>query len=255
MSLLDNVRMINDVYFLSDVDNTFEKLYVEVRKRENRIYSDHEVSQLPSVPPYNLHYKEWVLRKITSDRFIRYLKQKRNGLILLDVGCGNGWFTSLIAKSNTSEVYGIDVNKLEIEQAARVFNLQNLHFVYGNLFDDIFPKKSFDMITLNASAQYFKDLNYLLNKLLSLMTDDGEIHILDTPFYRSEELASARERTAAYYKSLGHLEMAKYYFHHSYEEIEKFNYSILFNPRALKVKLKKFLNVKDSPFPWIKILK
>ena len=56
MSLLENVRMENDVYFLSDIDNTFEKIYVEVRKKENRIYSDHEVSKLPMVSNVNPHF-------------------------------------------------------------------------------------------------------------------------------------------------------------------------------------------------------
>jgi ubiquinone/menaquinone biosynthesis C-methylase UbiE len=159
----------------------------------------------------------------------------------------------LIAKSSTSDVYGIDINKFEIEQAARVFKSQNLRFVQGNLLDDILPEKSFDIITLNASVQYFKDINLLLNKLLSLLTDNGEIHILDTPIYLCTELVGARERTVAYYKSIGFLEMARYYFHHSYEEIEKFNYSIMFDPNSIKVRIMKFLNVKDSPFPWIKI--
>jgi len=255
MILLDNVKIENEVYLLSDIDDTFENIYIEVRKKEKRIYSDHEVSNLPIVPNGHPHFSEWKLRKITSDRFISNLKKYENNLKVLDVGCGNGWFSSLIAKTNSSEVYGIDVNKFEIEQAARVFKLQDLHFIYGNLFDDIFPEKSFDVVTLNASTQYVKDINSLLNKLLSLITDDGEIHILDTPFYRFAELTGARERTAAYYKSIGYLEMTRYYFHHSYEEIEKFNYSILFNPNSLKVRIKKLLNVKASPFPWIKIVK
>ena len=255
MFLPGNVKMQNDVYLLSEIDDKFEKLYVDVRKKENRIYSDQEVSKLPSIHPDNPHHKEWALRKITSERFIKHLKQKRNGLTILDVGCGNGWFSAMIAKSSKSEVYGIDVNKLEIEQAARVFKSQKLHFIFGNLVNDIFPKNSFNIITLNASAQYFKDLNDLIKRLLSLIGDNGEIHILDTPFYNSEELAGARERTAAYYKSLGHLEMARYYFHHSYEEIEKFNYAIMFDPISIKVRIMRFLNVKNSPFPWIKIFK
>jgi ubiquinone/menaquinone biosynthesis C-methylase UbiE len=255
MSLLENVKMENDVYFLSNIDNTFEKIYIEVRKKENRIYSDHEVLNLPRVTTGNPHFKEWKLRKITSDRFISYLIRYENDIKVLDVGCGNGWFSSLMAKNYSSEVYGVDVNKFEIEQAARVFKFQNLYFIYGNLLDKIFPEKLFDIITLNASTQYFKDLNSLLNKLLSLITDNGEIHLLDTPFYNYTELAGARERTAAYYKSLGYLEMAKYYFHRSYEQLEKFNYSIMFNPNSFKVRIKKILNAKDSPFPWIKIVK
>jgi ubiquinone/menaquinone biosynthesis C-methylase UbiE len=255
MSLLENVKSENDVYLFSDIDNTFEKFYVDVRKKENRIYSDHELLKLPIVPTVNPHFNEWRLRKITSDRFVSYLNQHEYIIKILDVGCGNGWFSSLITKNISSEVYGIDINKFEIEQAARVFKLQNLYFIYGNLLDDILPEKSFDIITLNASTQYFKDLNALLNKLLSLITDNGEIHILDTPFYKSSELAGARERTAAYYKSIGYLEMASYYFHHSYEEIKKFNSSILLNPNSFMVRIKKLLNGKDSPFPWIKIVK
>ena len=255
MRLLENVNIENGVCFLSDIDNTFDKIYLAVRKKENRFYADSEISILPTVSTANRYFKEWELRKIACERFIEYFQSIDHSKNTLDIGCGTGWFTALLANNCADEVYGIDINKFEIEQAARVFKLQNLYFIYGNLLDDIFHEKSFDIITLNASAQYFKDFNYLLNKLLSILTDNGEIHILDTPFYKSIELAGARERSVRYYRSLGYMEMAKYYFHHSYEKLEKFNSAILFNPNSFIVRIRKMFKKNDSPFPWIKIVK
>jgi len=230
-------------------------LYLKVRNKEKRIYSDAQVSNLPKVLPSNQHFKEWELRKITSDRFVSYLQKINGNINLLDIGCGNGWFSANMAQKKSINIYALDINRSELEQAARVFDYSNINFIYGNIFNNIFDENYFKLITLNSSLQYFEELETLVNRLFYYLKEDGEIHILDTPFYRSIELAGARERTNAYYKSLGFIEMSRHYFHHSYDEIEKFNYYVLFNPNSLMARIKKLVKIKVSPFPWIKIVK
>lgn len=255
MKFLENYRFENGIYIASSTDKEFESLYLKVRDKEKRIYSDTEVSNLPIVSATNQHFDEWELRKITTDRFVSYLHNISGNINLLDIGCGNGWFSAKIAKKESINIYALDINRSELEQAARVFNYNNINFIYGNIFNNIFDENYFKLITLNSSLQYFDDFETLVNRLFYYLKEDGEIHILDTPFYRPTELSEAQERTKVYYKSLGYIEMSKYYFHHSYEEIEKFNFSILFNPNSLMTRIKKSLNNKVSPFPWIKIVK
>ncbi len=255
MISLEKYSSEKGIYIVNSVDREFENLYLKVREREQRIYSDPEVANLPSVSVSNQHFKEWELRKTTSDRFSSYLSQYKNALNILDVGCGNGWFSSQIAKLSSWNVFALDINKTELEQAARVFNQVNLKFILGNIFENIFENNSYDIITLNASIQYFNNLDELLEILLPLLIDSGEVHILDSPFYKKEELAGARKRTAAYYASLGFLEMAEFYFHHTYDDLKIYNHTILFNPHSGISKIKKLINGKESPFPWIKIAK
>jgi ubiquinone/menaquinone biosynthesis C-methylase UbiE len=253
--ILDEESRQNGVYFLIEPNDLFESSYINLRKKENRIYSDIEVSSLPSISKNHQHYSEWELRKITSNRFIKYFSKLNKNINILDLGCGNGWFSSQIANLDTGNVFALDINKTELVQAARVFSRMNLKFIYGNIFESIFENNSFDIITLNASIQYFNNLNELLGALLTLLIDTGEIHILDSPFYTTEELTGARERTENYYASLGFSNMAKFYFHQSYNDLNNYNHEILFNPRSCFSKVIKLIKGNESPFPWIKIVK
>jgi len=253
--VLDKTKLKNGVFYLSKADDAFEIKYIELRKKEKRIYSDAEVKLLPNADGSYPHKDEWKLRKRSSERFVSYLKKYNNKTNLLDIGCGNGWFSANIAKNNSVDVYALDINKTELEQAARVFNYQNLKFIYGNIFENIFGQGSFDIITLNSSVQYFGELPKLIKRLFYYLVEEGEIHIMDSPFYNRNELAGAKERTARYYNSTGFPEMAKHYHHHTFDELNDFEYKILYDPKSSSVKLKKLFSIKDSPFPWIRIKK
>ena len=252
---LNKYRFENGIYIVSKFDKEFEDLYLKVREREKRIYSDLEVSKLPSISPGSPHFREWKLRKRSLQRFTNYIQKYNDKLNLLDVGSGNGWFSANIANRSSIDIYALDVNKFELEQAARVFNFKNIFFICGNISDNIFEEHSYDIITLNSSVQYFDGLDKLIKRLFYFLTDEGEIHILDSPIYNQNELAGAKERTARYYISTGFPIMAKYYYHHTFNEFKDFNYKILYDPKAVKNNLKKIFRFKDSPFPWIRITK
>jgi len=252
---LNKYRFENGIYIVSKFDKEFEKLYLKIRESEKRIYSDLEVSKLPSISPASQHFREWKLRKRSLYRFTNYIQKFNDKLNLLEVGSGNGWFSANIANSSSIDIYALDVNKFELEQAARVFNFKNIFFIYGNIFDNIFEKHSYDIITLNSSIQYFNDLNKLIKRLFYFLTDKGEIHILDSPIYNRNELADAKERTARYYISNGFPEMVKHYYHYTFDELKDFNYKILYDPKAVQNNLKKIFGFRHSPFPWIRITK
>ena len=50
------------IYFLSEINNEFEKIYLKVRGYENRIYSAKELKKLPFASDTNPYKKEWDLR-------------------------------------------------------------------------------------------------------------------------------------------------------------------------------------------------
>lgn len=243
------------VILLSPVKNNFENLYIELRKKELRVYSDEEVMKLPFASSSNPHKKEWDLRAKSFLRFKKYLGIKKENLNILDLGCGNCWFCGQLSKIFKNNFYCTDVNLTELKQAKRVFNSNRIKFFYADTFTAEFQQSNFDLIIINSAVQYFSDLKKLIDRLFSLINDNGEIHIIDSPYYTKSNVEVACKRTENYFKTLGFPEMAEKYFHHTYDDLLNFNYKILYNPKSLKTKLSHLFLGNVSPFPWIIINK
>jgi len=231
------------VRMLTPANATFSGLYLAVREREGRIFPDEQVAGLPDLPRNHPLHKEWKLRQKSAARFLKYLS-KKPACRILDVGCGNGWFSNLMAQTG-HRVTGTDVNLPELEQAARVFTSENLDFVYADLFRAKFGER-FDLIVFNSCLQYFSEVEKILAAMRALLAEGGEIHILDSPFYHPDERENAQMRTSAYYSALGFPEMAAHYFHHFLPQQGSFR--VHYKPRKWLRKLQ-----NDSPFYWISV--
>jgi len=256
-SIINLSKFSNDegVFILSPVISTFEDVYLKVREKENRIYSESELILLPFASSSNPHKKEWDLRAKSFQRFKEYLSTKSKNLNLLDLGCGNGWFCGQLSRTFNHHFYCADVNLTEMKRGRKVFNSEQIKFVYTDIFNAEILQASFDMITVNAAVQYFPDLKRLLNRLTALLSVNGEINILDSPFYSKSNAVKARKRTMDYYFSIGFREMADNYYHHTWDELSEFNFEILHQPNSFSSKIKRLFSKADSPFPWIKIIK
>ncbi len=233
----------------------FEDAYIKVRDKEQRVFNITQIKQLPSVPPTYPHYKEWQMRATTANRFISYINKQKTGN-LLDLGAGNGWFSHLIAKQCPSlSVTGIDINETELQQAVQAFQKSNLDFVYGDIFEAAFHPQIFQYITINSVLQYFPDPNLLLQRLFELLSPNGEIHILDSPFYHTHQIPAAQQRSSTYYTQMGVPEMAQYYHHLNWNLLQNYPHQILYQPNKFVNKVASKLGKISSPFPWIKIVK
>jgi ubiquinone/menaquinone biosynthesis C-methylase UbiE len=251
---LTTLTGINDILTdepdASSISKKFEKLYIASREKEHRIYSDEQVTQLPVIESSHIHSGEWKVRRRSASRLINYLEKKNKPLAILEVGCGNGWFSSRLATIKNSSVTGIDINETELNQAKRVFgDKTNIHFDRGEI-ENIPFGKNFEVIIFAASIQYFPFLMETIGKALSILNQGGEIHILDSPFYPIEDIANAEQRSYLYYQSIGYGELAEFYFHHSIDSLSGIKHKILFDPFRMANKL---LRRKD-PFPWICIM-
>jgi ubiquinone/menaquinone biosynthesis C-methylase UbiE len=237
----------NDV-FITDEITSFSEAYLKVREKEQRILSDDDVLKLP-----HLNKFEWPQRVKSTKRFIDYISKKKQALTILDLGCGNGWFTNKIAEiSKQNTIVGIDINKEELEQATRLFKAENIKFVYANVFEcNAIFKDEFDIISINGSIQYFEDFEGLITQLKKFLKPGGEIHIIDSPFYKTDDIPEAKKRTLEYYTKLGVPEMAQFYYHHSVMCVK--NFSVLYKNKTTL--FRKFLKSKDSPFMWLKFTK
>src|SRR5687767_7300022 len=233
---------------------SFEEIYHPLRTKENRVYTDREIAQLPDISNTHPHYKEWQIRKQSSDRLTAYFEKKQvaatsgQPLRLLEMGCGNGWLSHRLATIPNTKVTGLDINFAELQQAVRVFeNIPNLQFIYGDISNVFFQEAYFDAVIFAASIQYFSSLTAILHTTARFLKPGGEIHILDSHFYKPGRSEEAKERTESHFRGLGFPEMAEHYFHHCSSELEDFNYRVLYKPPVWG----KFFGGNSNPFNWI----
>ena len=231
-------------------EKDFEELYLFVREKERRLYMDEQVAALPMIHPYHIHFEEWQIRKRSADRLFSYLQQKEKPLSILEVGCGNGWLIASLADIEDSLCTGIDVNTMELEQAKRVFDKRkNLSFFKADISSQHRLDNKYDIIIFAASIQYFASFDLVMTAALNLLTENGEIHILDSPFYTDNTIGKAKDRTKNYYQSIGCPDMAMHYHHHLHDSLNRYHHSVLYNPNSF---VNKWLYGKNF-FPWIAI--
>jgi len=229
-------------------EEKFEQLYVALRDQEGRLYSDKQLAALPDIDGGHRYAKEWKMRKRSAKRLVDFLKKQERPLTVLEVGCGNGWLSNMMARVPKIKVTGIDPNKVEIEQATRVFKKRNLKFIHGAFGKDAFGSQKFDMIVFAASIQYFPSLDEVLKDAFALLESDGRIHVLDTPFYHTGEQKVAAERSLEYFTQLGYPQMAQYYHHHSLKQLMRFKHRTMFDPGTFWNRV-----FKRGIFYWIKL--
>ena len=240
-----------DLIYLSEPVE-FDRDYIAVRSLEKRVYSDEIVTRLPILPREHKQYAEWQCRVDSTQRFLAWYEQQTFKHVL-DIGCGNGWFTNQLERAQ-QHTTGLDINEEELRQAHRLFANNRLQFVYGDLFEPIFKPASFDLIVLNACAQYFSDFDALLNTLRGYLKPGGTIEIFDTRWYDADEVKAAAARTLEYYQGLGHPQMAQHYHHRSWAELRNVNHEVRYQPKSgLAARLSRLAGTHTSPFPWISI--
>ena len=125
MEFLKPYVQIHDVYQVSPAQNNFEEAYLAVRGDEGRIYSDSIVRDRPRIPAQHPHYQEWRLRWKSTQRLMGYMRKTESRLIL-DLGCGNGWFTRHLAAYTKGEVLGVDINHIFFSFYVTIHN-KNYH--------------------------------------------------------------------------------------------------------------------------------
>lgn len=149
------------------------------------VYTDKEVALLPSLNSSHPRYREWIGRKASSHRLVRYLTLHQRAASILEIGCGNGWLCHQLSTVPGSRVVGLDLNLNELRQAARVFRQQpNLKFIYGDFYSTVLQDLSFDVIVMAATIHHFPSPHQTIKDALAYLRPRGELHLLDSVLYR-----------------------------------------------------------------------
>lgn len=116
-----------------------------------------------------------ISRRFEFPRILKYSNPKKNENIL-DVACGSGELAIKIA-SNGSNVYGIDLDKKEIEIANRVSKREKLNceFTIGNAEDLPYENEYFDKIVSSCALEHFKNDEKALKEMNRTLKSNGSI--------------------------------------------------------------------------------
>jgi SAM-dependent methyltransferase len=117
------------------------------------------------------------LRKLVFS-FIDKFSHKRNGLRILDAGCGTG---GILERCNVYGAYGLEIS----EEAIKFCKLRKLNnLVRGSVCDVPFKNNSFDIV-ISLGVLYHKDVKNDLKTLEELyrVVDENGILLLTLPAY------------------------------------------------------------------------
>jgi 2-polyprenyl-3-methyl-5-hydroxy-6-metoxy-1,4-benzoquinol methylase len=92
---------------------------------------------------------------------------------LLDVGCGNGWSSSIFAKSGY-DVVGVDLNPDAFEPTPS----PNLSFKKGSALEIPFPAACFDVVASYQMIEHVPDPELALTEMLRVTKPGGTISIV-----------------------------------------------------------------------------
>ena len=131
-----------------------------------------------TVKKYTLNKKVTLINKYSST-------QKK----ILDIGCGTGEFL-INAKNKNWITVGVELN----DSARKKATDKNLE-IYSSL--DAINNQKFDVITLWHVLEHLPDLDKQINKIVSLLNENGTL-IIAVPNYKSYDAQYYREFWAAY---------------------------------------------------------
>ncbi|MEK7567335.1 MAG: class I SAM-dependent methyltransferase [Patescibacteria group bacterium] len=114
--------------------------------------------------------------------FSRLLKHKtipQKNARALDIGCGTGYLTTLVAKISDS-VYCVEMADEMIEILKR--RIKNVHIIKG-LWTDVAVNQTFKLVTLFDSLEHIEDDKEALKKIESVL-EPGGLVIITVPAYQ-----------------------------------------------------------------------
>ena len=104
-----------------------------------------------------------------------FVKEK----VVLDIACGDGYGTSLLAKS-ALKIEGVDIDYETIKYASKKYKDQKLKFTVGDILNIPFEKNYFDIVVCFETFEHVDEHDKLLNEIKRVLKDDG-ILIMSTP--------------------------------------------------------------------------
>ena len=141
------------------------------------------------------------------------LKDLGAGMVFMDIGCGDGFFTVLAAKKvgETGKVYAVDIDASAVEklkQKAQAAGLKNITAKVGAAEDTVFCKKCADFVFYSMDLHDFNDPEKVLKNAKEMVKPTGRLIDLDwkkieMPFGPPVAIRFSEEKIAGLMESAG----------------------------------------------------
>lgn len=119
----------------------------------------------------NIIYDEHIIRYELAKGFVQ-------GKTVLDIACGSGYGSNILARAGAEKVTGMDVDEEALNSAGKKFVLDNLEFKKGNGLD--LGVYGFDVVVSFETIEHLQDGEKFLSELAKAVKDDGVV-IISTP--------------------------------------------------------------------------
>lgn len=138
-------------------------LYFAFGKKTKHYLLFKEKAPYLSEKEFARYYKElastFVERKTDlNEECVTEILSNLQGKTILEVGCGKGFLSKLIAQDQKYQITGIDIHPPSK-------NFKNLHFVSGNIENLPFASKSFDTVICTHTLEHVQDLAKSIQEL------------------------------------------------------------------------------------------
>lgn len=110
----------------------------------------------------------------------RFACQFVRGADVLDVACGTGYGSHMLAKHGAKSVMGIDISAEAIDIATRKYMLQNVAFYVGNATSLPTADAAFDVVISFETIEHLVDHQAYLNELKRTLRPGGTV-VISTP--------------------------------------------------------------------------
>lgn len=114
------------------------------------------------------------IQNLCAKKLISKIKDKGINRIL-DIGCGTGNYTQMLRqKFPKANIEALDISKKMIEKAKEKLKNENIKFIIDDA-ETANINKRFDLISSNASFQWFVNLENTLKKYANLLNENGVV--------------------------------------------------------------------------------
>lgn len=120
-------------------------------------------------------------KRLFDDHFGRYdfAVPFARGKRVLDIACGSGYGSYLVASAGAAFVQGVDLSQEAIAVARRRFVLDNLQYERSDLLDFV-SDRPFDLIISFETIEHIGDYRMAIAKYRQLLAEDGLL-LLSSP--------------------------------------------------------------------------
>lgn len=112
----------------------------------------------------------------------------KDGDKVLEVGCGNGYYLSLLNRLGIKlSLTGVDVDKLALKDAKKFINDSKVKVVFADASKIPFPSNSFDKIVMSEVIEHVNDEKKVLKEVHRVLKRGGTLALttnnIDYPFF------------------------------------------------------------------------